>query len=188
MSCNQERQIINQHKLWLSTNGKQGKYGTIKNKTYTNIVFSNEDLTHLNINTCTFRNCHFSELKLLHTHFFHCNFENCVIINCDCTEIDINDCKFDYVTFENLIFVKSYFRSCEYKKIKFVKCVMFDASFINNVLDNYSRSAMQKEIQSPRNIYFKLNNTLLNLTIKMAIEYMDKKESESTGNETDFSY
>lgn len=185
MDYGQEKEIIRQHKLWIKTNGKEGKYGTFKDKSYSFIEFSNENLEHLNFNTCTFKNCIFTKLTLASAHFFHCNFESCMISDSNCLEIDMNNCHFKNVTFKNMMFFNGYVRSGSLLKTNFSNCIIRNLSFINNKFDDYTKSVIYRLQNEKRTYSITFSRQMLCLIRMLSnINGLDKREEDEL-NETD---
>jgi uncharacterized protein YjbI with pentapeptide repeats len=118
--------------------------------------YAGQKMTHTEFDSCTFRNCDFSDADLTESDFISCRFENCNFSNAtisglglkevlfsecklignhfeNCSDflfaVNFKNCTLDYSTFFRKKMKKTKFENCSLKEVDFTETDLSDAEF-----------------------------------------------------------
>lgn len=140
MIYNFDIKTLNLHKIWINTNGKQGKMAIIKNKQFDGCELKGTDISCFVVENCSFNNCVFSNSTIKNAILTNCRFQNCTIKNCDCSGTKINNSNFYGSTITKNLLIESKFISCTFSFTDFIENLTHKLKMIDTKADTFSRN------------------------------------------------
>lgn len=86
---------------------------------FLNCEFEEVDFAGSCFGTCIFENCIFKNTIFYKCEFWKCTFQNCQILECNLTKSDFDNSIFTNCKFQEVNFIASQFKYCEFTEPKF---------------------------------------------------------------------